>query len=83
MARDDEEHDDDWENPDESDMDDSADGDVEPCPYCKKPIHEQAEWCHHCGKYISREDAPPGKRFWWLLGIIAFLVLAGLIWNFR
>jgi len=73
----------DFENPDESDMDDPEDADTEPCPYCKKPIHEQAEWCHHCGKYISKEDAPPGKGFWWVLVIVAMLILAGLIWNFR
>lgn len=73
----------DWEEPDESDQDDdSNDLDTEPCPWCKKPIHEQSEWCPYCGKYISREDQPLGKRFWWTLGVVAMVILAGLIWNF-
>lgn len=82
MSRAEEEDDRDPEGPDDADIGDSEDLDTEPCPWCKKPIHEQSEWCPHCGKYISREDQPPGKKFWWTLGIIALLIITGLIWNF-
>ena len=32
--------------------------DTVPCPYCRAPIHEDAERCPKCENYISREDAP-------------------------
>ena len=39
-----------------------ADWDDEPtieCPYCGREIHEDAQRCPHCERYISDEDAPP------------------------
>ena len=70
----------DWEDPDESDQDDSEGPDLIPCPYCKKSIHDQAEWCHHCGKYISREDQPPGVGFWVMAGLMVLLMIA-MVWK--
>jgi predicted amidophosphoribosyltransferase len=38
-----------------------------PCPYCRRPIHEDSERCPACGNYISTEDAPPSRRPWWIV----------------
>ncbi len=63
--------DDDWDD------DPGADDDSEPtipCPYCRKEIHEDSLRCPYCEQYISEEDAPPGRKPWWLvLGVIACL----------
>jgi predicted nucleic acid-binding Zn ribbon protein len=67
----------DRELPDESDMDpDESDpfADTEPCPLCGKPIHEDADICHHCGKYVSRSDR--SGRTWTVIVIGVALCLA-------
>jgi hypothetical protein len=38
-----------------------------PCPYCKRPIHEDAQRCPYCERYISEEDAPPQRKPWWII----------------
>lgn len=80
----------DWEDPDESDQDADDEPEVMPCPYCGKSVHEQTEWCHHCGKYLSEEDratSPPGwiviGTLLGLLGVIGFCLLAFLGWLMR
>jgi predicted nucleic acid-binding Zn ribbon protein len=78
MQRHDDEADDldDRDLPLESDVDDDADGPaVVPCPHCGKSIHEQAEWCHHCGQYLSREDAPRSVPLWILIGAAAVALI--------
>ena len=67
------------ELPDESDMNDSDETDVDDCPYCGKSIAEDAEWCHHCGNYLSREDAPRRVPLW-VWAAAAFAALAALMW---
>jgi hypothetical protein len=73
---------DDWEGdlgPDgEADDTDCADGEDDeptvPCPYCGKPLPEDAPRCPYCDNYISREDAPPSRKPWWIiLGVLAGL----------
>ena len=50
-----------------------------PCPYCNRPIYEDAERCPHCEQYISEEDAPPTRKPWWLiLGVLVCLLLVYL-----
>ena len=67
---------DDWDEPDD-------DGDdTQPCPYCRKEIHEDAERCPHCGNYISAEDAPPSQPVWVIVGAVVCLALVALwIWK--
>ena len=74
--------DDRWDE-DDLDADDWDDQDDDeptvPCPYCRREIFEDSVRCPHCGEYISEEDAPPGKKPWWiivgaLLGLAAILV---------
>lgn len=62
------------EDPDESDQDKSDDPETIACLFCGKVIDENAEWCHHCGKYISQEDAPASTPGWILTGAILGLI---------
>ena len=54
-----------------------------PCPYCRAEILEDSEQCPRCGKYISREDAPPQSRsgVWMVLVILA--LVAVVMWFAR
>jgi hypothetical protein len=65
--RDDDWEDDDWEG-DESSWDENDDDDYSmPCPYCKRPIHEDAQRCPYCERYLSEEDAPSSRKPWWII----------------
>jgi hypothetical protein len=71
------------EDPDESDMDDDIDSPAIDCPYCGESIHEDSEWCHHCGKYLSTEDAPRNVPNWILIGTllgVAAMIGGIVIW---
>lgn len=74
-------NDDRWDEDDlvADDWDDQDDEPTVPCPYCRREIFEDSVRCPHCGEYISEEDAPPGRKPWWiiigaLLGLVAILV---------
>ena len=67
------------ESPDESDMDDDDDPEMLPCPYCGKPISEDAEISPKCGSFLSIEDAPRRGITWWKLLVVALLVLVPVI----
>jgi hypothetical protein len=73
---------DDWDDEDdveETDLDDET----VPCPYCRRPVHEEAERCPHCETYISHEDAPPARRPWWfILGFLAclYVIYRWIVW---
>ena len=71
---------DEWEYPDASD-DDGMDETI-PCPYCEKPIYEEAERCLFCGHYISIEDAPRRYSWWFILGFLLSMVVV-LGWVFH
>lgn len=66
-----EDEDDDPAYPEEDEDEDTT----APCPYCQSLIHEDAEWCPSCGKYLSREDSPYRKPWWLLAGVVVCLVL--------
>ncbi|HZU35188.1 MAG TPA: DUF2116 family Zn-ribbon domain-containing protein [Gemmataceae bacterium] len=45
-----------------------------PCPYCRRPIHEDSVRCPHCERYISEEDRRPARKAWWIvLGVLLAL----------
>jgi hypothetical protein len=47
-----------------------------PCPYCKREIHEDCQRCPYCEHYISAEDAPAGRKPWWIVvGVILCLYI--------
>lgn len=71
---------DDFESEDEDEFD-PAEGEEDStvaCPYCRRQIHEESERCPYCEHYISEEDAPPGRRPWWI--IIGFIACAVVIY---
>ncbi len=53
-------------------------GDTAPCPYCRRAIYEDSPSCPHCGNYVTDEDAPPGRKPWWLI-VGALVCLAVLL----
>lgn len=60
----------------EPDEPDDEDDDTVPCPYCGKPVYEDAERCPNCERYISGEDAPPVRKpLWIVVGAVAALVV--------
>jgi hypothetical protein len=65
---------DDSEYPDEPE-DDQDEDPTAPCPYCHRPVYDDAEWCPSCGKYLSREDAPAGRPWWLVVGVLAGLAV--------
>lgn len=66
------EDDDDRDLPLESDTDPDPDGPaLDECPHCRKMVLEDTEWCHHCGQYLSTEDAPKHMSGWLIAGLIA------------
>ena len=73
------------EDPLESDQDpeDALDEeDAVPCPFCKKPIHEDADVCPRCGNFVGSTDAP--RRIPPIVWIGAALALLGtLAWFLR
>jgi predicted nucleic acid-binding Zn ribbon protein len=80
--QDDDEDPGDSQDPDQADAKEDEDSvDTDPCPYCGKPVYEQAEVCPHCGKYISREESlPPRKPIWIILGAIFTLIAFLVVW---
>lgn len=66
----------------DEDWDDDLDGEDDekstvPCPYCRQPVYEDAEYCSNCEEYISLEDAPPETKPLWI--VVTTLVLLGAI----
>lgn len=71
-----------WEDADE-DLDDREFPDDEdedgeetvPCPYCLRPVYEDAERCPECGHYLSREDRPSRRPWWLVVGVLVCLLV--------
>ena len=51
-----------------------------PCPYCRHEIHEDSERCPYCEQYLSREEAPPGAKPWWLIAGVVLSLLVVCLW---
>lgn len=71
----DDDRDDDFdpEGPDPSEMDPEDGLEVFDCPKCGKPVHEQSEWCPHCGTYLTEEDKSPPPK-WIVIGAAVGIV---------
>ncbi|MGD9648776.1 MAG: hypothetical protein AB7U73_23900 [Pirellulales bacterium] len=50
-----------------------------PCPYCRREILEDVAQCPYCEQYISREDAPPASKPWWI--VIGAIVCMYIAWR--
>jgi hypothetical protein len=64
-----------WDD-DRDDAEDDEESTI-PCPYCKRPIHEDSQRCPHCENYISKEDAPAARKPWWIIvgALLSFYVV--------
>lgn len=78
----DDDSDDDWnaDSDDESSSwnDDDEESSTEPCPFCRREIHEDAERCPYCERYLSDEDPDgraPDKPLWFVIGFLLCLVV--------
>jgi hypothetical protein len=74
----------DWDDVEEDpeDVPDEDDEPTIPCPCCGARVHEDSQRCPACEQYISREDAPPRKPWWVIVGVLACLY-AVYRWMFR
>ena len=71
---------DEYDEPDDGHEDDDADEPTLPCPYCRRPIHEDAQRCPYCERYISAEDSPGSAKPWWLLVGVAICLAIVVSW---
>jgi len=54
------------------------------CPYCLRPVYEDAERCPECGHYLSIEDAErPARRPWWMVAGVLLCLAVLLGWVVR
>ena len=60
---------------DEDDWDEGEDDDgYVPCPYCGKPMYEEAGYCTACDRWISHEDTPRKPcPLWVAVGVLICL----------
>lgn len=70
-------------DPEDEDWPDDDEEPTIPYPYCRREILEEAERCPYCEQYLSKEDAPPVRKPWWIIvGVIACLWVV-YMWNAR
>ena len=66
------------------DVDDGDEDTTQPCPYCRRDIHDDAVRCPYCENYLSCEDEPAGQRSkWFYLALFLCLAIAvgwALMW---
>ena len=51
-----------------------------PCPYCKAEISEEAQWCPRCENHLSKEDAPPAGKSWFVVAAMVLALIAAAMW---
>lgn len=76
---------DDWSDDDfdDYDVEDDDEEPTVPCPYCRREVHEDAQRCPHCERYISREDAPPSRKPLWIIATAILCLYLMLRWIWR
>jgi hypothetical protein len=69
------------EEPEDFDRDDSDPygTDTEPCPVCKREVHELTDICPHCGNFIVRDEQRRPGNLWLISSVVVLLVILGLI----
>ena len=66
--------DDDWDDDSVDSPDDDSEEATVPCPYCRRPIHEDSQRCPYCELYITEEDSRSPRKPWWIIiGVAACL----------
>jgi len=63
---------------DESSSWDNDESETQPCPYCRREIHEDAERCPYCERYLSDEDSEgrtTARPLWFVIGFVLCVVV--------
>lgn len=60
------------------DEEDDSEAEMLACPVCRKPVHEDAQQCPHCGDWIIPVDPRESSRRW-IWAVAAGLVIAGFV----
>ena len=66
------EHDD---GPSEADLERFG-GVTRACPECATEVYDDAEVCWKCGRVFVGGDQKPSRAAWWVIGVIALLVVS-------
>jgi hypothetical protein len=74
----DDEFDDDWDANDPGDDEDAT----IPCPHCGQEIHEDAQRCPCCERYLSDADAPAAPVPWLIAVGVLLSLVAVYFWIF-
>ena len=74
--------DEEWDDDEfEDDEDDSSDEEpTVPCPYCNRPIPEDAPRCPYCENYISAEDRPHAPKTWLIVVGTILVITIFVVW---
>ena len=67
-----------WEMMDHEGHDetDESDEGYIPCPYCGQTMLEDAEYCHHCDRWLTDESPASPSRPWWVIAVVVVLIAA-------
>jgi hypothetical protein len=68
-----------WPEPD-PEGEAETDADTVPCPFCKCPVYDDAEWCPHCRSYLFYDGRSPSQKPWWFLAGVAVCLAIVLYW---
>jgi predicted nucleic acid-binding Zn ribbon protein len=74
--------DDDWDQDEDWKEDQDDDGYVA-CPYCSKPMYEEAGYCSACERWISREDFAAKRLPAWMFATIVLCLVALIVGALR
>lgn len=64
----------------EGDDEDDDEKSTVPCPYCRQPVYEDADYCANCDEFISLEDAPPERKPLWIVVTAVFCLVSVVLW---
>jgi len=73
---------DDDELPDGVYHDDADEPSTLPCPYCREPVYEGAQYCPRCENYLSKEDTPGERKPTWIWILLIVTLLASIMTAF-
>ena len=63
------------DEPSEADLEQFG-GVTRTCPECGTECYDDAEVCWKCGRVFMGGDQKPSRAAWWVIGVIALLILA-------
>ena len=71
---------DDREWPEPTNIDEVANDDTTPCPFCQAAVYEDSERCPHCGNYLFAKPAGPRGKPWWIIAGVVLSLIVVIYW---